>query len=92
MYKLLHITIDKRNKICYNSHTQIRRYDKASDDGEVVIVTRKEEKNVVILSMEQYNQLQKQVANAKYLSMLDKSMQQIQDGGIVIKDIKDFED
>ncbi len=66
--------------------------DKASDDGEVVIVTRKEEKNVVILSMEQYNQLQKQVANAKYLSMLDKSMQQIQDGGIVIKDIKDFED
>ena len=66
--------------------------DKASDDGEVVIVTRKEEKNVVILSMEQYNQLQKQVANAKYLSMLDKSMQQIQDGGNVIKDIKDFED
>ena len=66
--------------------------DKASDDGEVVIVTRKEEKNVVILSMEQYNQLQKQVANAKYLSMLNKSMQQIQDGGIVIKDIKDFED
>ncbi len=66
--------------------------DKASDDGEVVVVTRKEEKNVVILSMEQYNQLQKQVVNAKYLSMLDKSMQQIQDGGIVVKDIKDFED
>ena len=66
--------------------------DKASDDGEVVVVTRKEEKNVVILSMEQYNQLQKQVTNAKYLSMLDKSMQQIQDGGIVVKDIKDFED
>nr|DAW21215.1 MAG TPA: hypothetical protein [Caudoviricetes sp.] len=30
MYKLLHITIDKRNKICYNSHTQIRRYNNGS--------------------------------------------------------------
>ena len=39
--------------------------DKASDEGEVVIVTRKEEKNVVILSMEEYNRLQKQANNAK---------------------------
>lgn len=66
--------------------------DKASDDGEIVIVTRKEEKNIVILSMEQYNQLQKQVANAKYLTMLDKSMDQIKNGGIVVKDIEEFED
>ena len=66
--------------------------DKASDDGEIVIVTRKEEKNIVILSMEQYNQLQKQVANATYLTMLDKSMDQIKNGGIVVKDIEEFED
>lgn len=64
--------------------------DKASDDGEVVIVTRKAEKNVVILSIEQYNLIQKQLANAKYLSMLDKSMQQIADGGIVVKNIDEF--
>lgn len=66
--------------------------DKVSDDDEVVIVTRKEEKNVVILSMEQYNRFQKQAANAKYLSMLDKSMRQIEDGGIVVKRLSDFEE
>lgn len=66
--------------------------DKASDEGEVIIVTRKEEKNVVILGMDEYNRLQKQAANAKYINMLDKSMEQIKDGGIVVKDVKDFED
>ena len=64
--------------------------DKASNEGEIVIVTRKEEKNVVILSLEQYNQLQKQAANSKYLAMLDKSMQQISNGGVVVKNIDEF--
>ena len=31
--------------------------DKATDEGEIIVVTRKEEKNVVILSLEKYNQL-----------------------------------
>ena len=31
--------------------------DKASDNGETVIVTRKDEKNVVILSMDNYNEI-----------------------------------
>jgi len=33
--------------------------DKATDEGETVIVTRKNEKNVVLMSLEQYNQMQK---------------------------------
>jgi len=31
--------------------------DKATDEGETVIVTRKNEKNVVLMSLEQYNQM-----------------------------------
>ena len=44
------------------------------------------------MGMDEYNRLQKQAANAKYINMLDKSMEQIKDGGIVVKDVKDFED
>ena len=31
--------------------------DKATDENETVIVTRKDEKNVVIISLEQYNSM-----------------------------------
>ncbi len=34
--------------------------DKATDNNETVIVTRKDEKNVVILSLEKYNQMIKE--------------------------------
>lgn len=33
--------------------------DKATDEDETVIVTRKEEKNVVIMSLEKYNRIMK---------------------------------
>ena len=39
--------------------------DKATDEAETVIVTRKNEKNVVLISLEQYNALTKAVRNAK---------------------------
>ena len=44
--------------------------DKATDEHEIVIVTRKVEKNVVLMSLEQYNQLVKAVKNAEYLGEL----------------------
>lgn len=54
--------------------------DKATDAHEIVIVTRKDEKNVVILSLERYNQLEKAARNAEYLSMIDRSMAQLEAG------------
>ncbi len=54
--------------------------DKATDKGEVIIVTRKEEKNVVILSLDKYNQLMKAARNAEYLAMIDRGMEQIASG------------
>ena len=35
--------------------------DKATDEWETIIVTRKEEKNVVIMSLEKYNRIMKKV-------------------------------
>ncbi len=54
--------------------------DKATDAHETVIITRKDEKNVVILSLEKYNQLEKAARNAEYLAMLDRSMAQLEAG------------
>lgn len=54
--------------------------DKATDSHETIIVTRKDEKNVVILSLERYNQLEKAARNAEYLAMIDRSMAQLEAG------------
>ncbi|MSS64481.1 type II toxin-antitoxin system Phd/YefM family antitoxin [Velocimicrobium porci] len=54
--------------------------DEATDNGEIVIVTRKEEKNIVILSLDKYNQLEKAARNAEYLSMIDRSIEQLSSG------------
>lgn len=52
--------------------------DKATDEHEIVIVIRKGEKNVVLMSLEQYNQLVKAVKNAEYLAMIDRSIAQFE--------------
>ena len=54
--------------------------DAATDRNETVIVTRKEEKNVVILSLEKYNQIMKAARNAEYLSMIDRGIEQLESG------------
>ena len=65
--------------------------DQATDNYETVIVTRKGEKNVVIMSLEQYNNLMKAVHNAEYLDKIDKSIEQIKRGKIITKSIEELE-
>lgn len=54
--------------------------DEATDNNETVIVTRKNEKNVVILSLEKYNQMMKAAKNAEYLAMIDRGIAQLSAG------------
>ncbi len=54
--------------------------DQATDNDETVIVTRKDEKNVVLMSLEKYNQIVKMARNAEYLAMIDRSMAQLAAG------------
>lgn len=54
--------------------------DKASDLQETVIVTRKNEKNIVIMSLDKYNQLEKMARNAEYLAMIDRGIAQLESG------------
>ncbi len=66
--------------------------DKATDMYETIIVTRKDEKNVVLMSLEKYNELIKATHNAEYLDGIDKSIEQIKQGKIVVKTIEELED
>jgi len=43
-------------------------------------VTRKDEKNIVIISLEKYNQIMKAAQNADYLSMIDRGIAQLSAG------------
>ena len=66
--------------------------DKVTDDYETVIVTRKGEKNVVIISLEEYNSIMKAVRNAVYLDKIDRSLAQIDSGNVVTRTIAELEE
>lgn len=65
--------------------------DKVTDDNETVIVTRKGEKNVVIISLEEWNELQRALRNAEYLGRLNRSAADVKAGRGVVKNIDDLE-
>ncbi len=54
--------------------------DKVTDDSETVIVTRKNEKNVVLMSLEQYNNIMRTARNAEYLAKIDQGIAQLEAG------------
>jgi len=66
--------------------------DTVTDGYETVIVTRKDEKNVVLISLEEYNALTKAVKNAEYLSMIDRSMAQLESGDAIVKTMNELGD
>lgn len=66
--------------------------DKATDLYETVIVTRKNEKNVVIMSLEKYNQLERMAKNAEYLAMIDRAMAQLEAGKGQLHELIEVED
>ena len=66
--------------------------DKATDENETVIVTRKGEKNIVIMSLDKYNAFMKAIRNAEYIDKIDKSIEQIEKGKVVTKTMDELEE
>ena len=58
--------------------------------GETLIISRPKNENVVMISENEYNHLQKARRNAEYLNMLERSMEEAKAGNIVIKQPEDF--
>ncbi len=48
--------------------------DQATDNDEIIIITRKHEKNVVLISLEKFNQLEKAARNAEYIDKLQRGI------------------
>lgn len=65
--------------------------DKVTDQNETVIVTRKDEKNVVIISLEEWNKLQKALRNAEYLGRLNRSVADVNAGRVITKTMDELE-
>jgi len=65
--------------------------DKVTDNYETIIVTRKDEKNVVIISLEEYNAIMKAARNAAYMDMIDRSLQQVESGRVVTRTLAELE-
>ena len=69
--------------------------DRVTDDCETVIITRKDEKNVVLMGLEEYNNLIENVfimSNKKYYDRLVESKRQIESGSSVKKTIEELEE
>lgn len=65
--------------------------DKATDENETVIVTRKDEKNVVLISLEKYNEFIRNMKNTEYLNKIDKASKQVEEGKVVVKTMEELE-
>ena len=55
--------------------------------GEVLIVSRPKNENIIMMSESEYNKIMKEIRNAQYLEMLDKSIMEANDGGFVVETI-----
>lgn len=70
--------------------------DKVTDDYETVIVTRKNDKNVVMISLEEYNNMKENLyimSNKKDYDRLVSSKKQLESGkGLVTKSMAELRD
>lgn len=61
-------------------------------NGETVIVSRPHNQNVVVLSEQEFNIREKAFRNSEYLSKIDKSIKQLENGEVVIKTMEELEE
>lgn len=60
-------------------------------NGDTILVPRKENKNVVVISQNEYEELQRAKRNAEYLAMLDRGYADIAQGRGITKTMEELE-
>ena len=73
----------------------IKKYFDMVDKGEEIIIPRKENRNVVVISEEAYREYRKAKENDDYIRMLRESMEQAKTGKTVtasLEDLKKYEE
>ncbi len=59
--------------------------------GDSIIITRPKRKNAVLISEEEYNELQRIKQNAEYMFKMNVSIQQAREGKVVMKSMEELE-
>lgn len=59
--------------------------------GETLVISRPKNENVVMLSEQEYNEMVKAKKNAEYLEMLDRSIEEAEKGGFIVKSLEELE-
>jgi len=70
----------------------IKKYFDIAFDVEPIIIPRRENKNVVILSETEYKALEKARNNSEFFEKLNRSDEQIKTGRYVIKTFEELEE
>ena len=65
--------------------------DRVTDQNETVVVTRKDEKNVVLISLDEWNELKKSARNMEYLTKIDLSIADVEAGRVITKSLTELE-
>ena len=74
------------------SYTSVRNNlksycDLAVNEGETVIITRKDDKNAVLIGLKDYNEMLKTIKNAQYLTKLDRAFKQLDEGNGTVHEL-----
>lgn len=70
--------------------SNLKKYFDMAFSGEPVIIPRKENRNVVILSEKEYKAMEKARNNEAYLKMLAESEQQLKEGKVIEKTMEEL--
>ena len=65
--------------------------DRVTERGETVIVTRKAERNVGMISEDRFNELGKGERNAAYVGKLERGLEQVRAGLGIVKTMEELE-
>ncbi|MBE6710259.1 MAG: type II toxin-antitoxin system Phd/YefM family antitoxin [Clostridia bacterium] len=66
-------------------------FDRVSNK-EPLVLERESEQNIVMISMEEWNEIQKRLRNAEYLAKIDRGLEQIARGGGTVHELIEVDD
>ena len=70
--------------------TNFKKYLDLAFGGESVFIPRKGNRNVVIVSENDYKAMEKARNNAEYLAKLERSRQQLREGKVIVKTMEEL--
>lgn len=69
----------------------LKYYIDKAVSGDSIIITRPKRKNAVLISEDEYNELQRIKKNAEYMYKMNVSIEQAKEGKVVVKSMEELE-